>query len=312
MAYILLKNFALNTIDNESGDDSGYGDYSFISTNLKAGETYNLSVISNWLPTNNLEQTAYYRLWIDYNQNSILEGNQESILFNPQNIPLTKQWDKTFGGSNEDRIVENTIQRTPDGNYILGGYSLSDISSDKSENSKGARDFWIIKIDENGNKIWDKTLGGNNGDRLFTIVPTLNQGYILGGYSNSNISGDKSENSKGSRDFWIIKIDENGNKMWDKTLGGNSLDELYSVQIMNNGSYILGGASFSNISGDKSEPNLGGADYWVIKIDENGNKEWDKTFGGDGFDYLRSVIQSDDGGYIFGGFSFSDIRLVHK
>ena len=116
----------------------------------------------------------------------------------------TRQWDKTFGGSSDDRL--SSLQQTSDGGYFLGGYSRSGISGDKTEGSKGFYDYWIVKVDASGNKQWNKTLGGSSPDELTSLQQTSDGGYLLGGYSTSGISGDKTEDSKGSADYWIIKL----------------------------------------------------------------------------------------------------------
>ncbi|MGN6299383.1 MAG: hypothetical protein ACTHM7_21495 [Ginsengibacter sp.] len=219
-----------------------------------------------------------------------------------QSIPA-KQWDKTFGRSDDDLLY--SIQQTTDGGYILGGDSFSTISGDKSENSKGGIDYWIVKIDANGVKQWDRTFGGSDDDIFSSIKRTADGGYILGGYSYSKSGGDKSENSKGNDDYWIVKIDANGIKQWDKTFGGSDEDYLRSLQQAADGGYILGGYSSSNASGDKSENSRGYDDYWVVKIDANGVKQWDRTFGGSDDDIFSSIKQTADGGYILGGYSYS-------
>src|SRR5690606_27782686 len=100
----------------------------------------------------------------------------------------TKTWDKTFGSIGFDYL--NSIQQTSDGGFIFGGYTSAGISGDKTQASKGFTDFWIIKTDVNGNKLWDRTYGGNSTEELEVIVQTLDGGYMLGGYSKSGISGD--------------------------------------------------------------------------------------------------------------------------
>ncbi len=216
-----------------------------------------------------------------------------------------KQWDKCFGGTEYD--ILSSLQQTTDGGYILGGYSLSGISGDKTENTRGGEDYWIVKVDANGVKQWDKRFGGATDDYLFSLQQTTEGGYILGGHSLSGISGDKSEDSRGGEDFWIIKIDANGVKQWDKRFGGTENDELKSFQQTTDGGYILGGGSLSGISGDKTENNRGSWDDWVVKTDANGIKQWDKRFGGNYQDYLSSLQQTTDGGYIVGGGSSSGI-----
>src|SRR5690606_7068479 len=131
------------------------------------------------------------------------------------------------------------------------------------------------------------------------IVKTIDGGYILGGTSYSlNINNDKTETNKGYSDFWIIKIDSAGNKVWDKTYGGASWDEFTSIELGINGSYIIGGSSSSNISGNKSSSLKGNYDYWAIRVDNNGNILWDKSFGGSISDHLYSIEKSVDDCFI--------------
>lgn len=216
-----------------------------------------------------------------------------------------KVWDKTIGGSGSDILT--SLAQTTDGGYILGGYSNSGISGDKSQASPGSYDYWLLKVDALGNKSWDKTFGGADFDQLTSLSQTVDGGYILGGYSNSGISGIKSQASKGSDDYWIIKLDATGNKTWDKTIGGSDIDQLYSMQQTVDGGYILGGHSRSSLGGDKSEPVKGIVDYWVVKVDIAGNIQWDKTIGANNIDRLTALQQTSDGGYMLAGESFSGI-----
>ena len=219
------------------------------------------------------------------------------------------QWQNTIGGSLSDFL--SSIDQTADGGYILGGYSKSDVSGDKTENSLGDNDFWIVKTDSLGNIEWQNTIGGDTTDKLYSCSQTADGGFILGGMSSSNISGDKSENSIGGSDYWIVKTDATGNIQWQNTIGGSLDDELNSVQQTSDGGYILGGWSYSNISGDKTENNrdatLSTYDYWIVKTDQNGNIQWQKTIGGNDWDALFDIQQTSDGGYILGGPSVSGI-----
>jgi len=219
--------------------------------------------------------------------------------------PLVKQWDYRFGGSNDEQL--NSIQQTSDGGYILGGTSWSNISGDKTQTVWGVWDYWILKTDSLGTKQWDKNFGGTFGDALTFLQQTADGGYILGGQSQSGIGGDKTENCLGGDDFWIIKIDSLGTKQWDKDLGGTSSDFFSSLQQTTDGGYILGGYSNSGIGANKTQDSWGGFDYWIIKTDSLGNQQWDKDFGGTGYDVLYSLQQTADGGYILGGASLSGI-----
>src|SRR5262249_54480464 len=153
--------------------------------------------------------------------------------------------------------------------------SHSAISGDKTEDSRGFSDYWVVKIDSNGVKQWDKRFGGTDADELVSLQQTVDGGYILGGGSNSGIGGDKKEESRGSDDYWVVKIDANGVKQWDKRFGGTDYDYLlWALRQTADGGYILGGYSYSGIGGDKTEESRGDVDYWVVKIDANGVKQW--------------------------------------
>ncbi|HEX5151470.1 MAG TPA: T9SS type A sorting domain-containing protein [Parafilimonas sp.] len=215
-----------------------------------------------------------------------------------------KQWDSGYGGNNLDEFT--ALQQTADGGYILGGSSYSDISGSKTQASRGQDDYWIVKTDANGHKLWDARFGTVGFDELTAVQQTTDGGYILGGYAGSGISGDKTQSGPGGpADYWIVKTDAAGNKIWDKVFGGTNEDDLRSIQQTSDGGYILGGSSLSNNNGDKTESTRGDWDYWIVKTDASGNKIWDKRFGGAGTDFFNSVQQTTDGGYILGGRSNS-------
>lgn len=205
-----------------------------------------------------------------------------------------------------------SIEQTLDGGYIIGRYSNSNISvglGSKTENAIGDEDYWIVKVDSLGNVLWDNTIGSTDNDYLRTIHQTFDGGYILGGNSQGNLSGDKSENRIGtSVDIWIVKLDIFGNVIWDNTIGGTNMDNVIRIIQTNDSGFIIGGSSSSNISGDKSSPphNAGISDCWIVKTDRNGSVVWDKTIGGNDFDRLESLEQTADGGFILGGESYSN------
>lgn len=214
-----------------------------------------------------------------------------------------KLWDATFGGSANDNLV--SLQQTSDGGYILGGYSSSGMSGDKTQDSQGGADYWIVKTDGAGTKLWDVRFGGSADDILRSVIQTSDGGYLLMGFSGSGISGDKTQASQGNDDFWIVKTDADGVKQWDYRYGGSENDRGISAKQTQDGGYILAGFSDSGISGDKTQSSQGYGDYWIVKIDGNGAMQWDARFGGNQYDYLYDVLQADDGGYILGGYSQS-------
>jgi type IX secretion system substrate protein len=215
------------------------------------------------------------------------------------------EWQNTIGGLSGD--ILQSISQTTDEGYILGGWSGSDISGDKTENSQGSWDYWVLKLDASGIIQWQNTIGGNDFDHLYSISQTPDGGYILGGNSKSDISGDKTENSQGDWDYWILKLDASGIIQWQNTIGGSDRDQLRSISQTTDGGYILGGFSESDSAGDKTENSQGGIDYWVVKLNSVGSIQWQNTIGGSGVDQLNSISQTNDGGYILGGYSDSDI-----
>ena len=141
-------------------------------------------------------------------------------------------------------------------------------------------------------------------------MQTSDGGYLVGGESESGISGDKTESSIGNDDYWLVKLDSTGNILWQNTIGGSSFDGLYSIDQTTDNGYILGGYSISGISGDKTENSIGGSyDYWVLKLDASGNIVWQNTIGGSASDKLKKIMQTSDGGFIVGGTSAPDISL---
>jgi PKD repeat protein len=216
-----------------------------------------------------------------------------------------KQWDKRYGGTNDDQL--RSILPTSDGGYLLGGYSNSGASGNRTQNSQGGLDFWIVKIDASGNQLWDKSYGGAYDDYLYTVKQANNGGFMLGGSSWSYTGGDKTQPCIGLSDYWLIKTDSLGNKLWDKVYGGTESDDCYSMDQGSGGGFILGGLSASNISGTKTQASKGYADYWVVRVDDNGNQVWDRDYGGTlAEDEFSSVSSLMDGGYLISGTSYSD------
>lgn len=129
----------------------------------------------------------------------------------------SKAWDRTYGGSSYE--TGNSISLTADGGYIIAGNTGSGISGDKSQASFGLTDYWVLKLSSTGDKQWDKSFGGDNQEDLASVVQTASGDYLVAGYSYSGISGNKSAGRvrTSSVDYWAIKIDPNGNKIWDKT-----------------------------------------------------------------------------------------------
>jgi hypothetical protein len=220
--------------------------------------------------------------------------------------PLWSQdihWEKSYGGKQADYLFD--VIPTPDYGFILGGCSLSKKSGAKTAINRGDMDYWVWKMDEKGNQDWQKGMGGSGQDMLACVLLTNDGGYILAGSSESDKSLDKKEDSRGLSDFWIIKLNAKGGEEWQKTIGGSGQDELTSIVRTRDGGFVLAGSSNSELSADKTTTSFGGMDYWVIKVDREGKLVWQNSFGGMYNDELRSLVVTQDGGFLLGGSSNS-------
>ncbi|NUO02050.1 MAG: DUF11 domain-containing protein, partial [Saprospiraceae bacterium] len=206
-------------------------------------------------------------------------------------------WQKALGGSSWDEA--RSIRQTNDGGYIVAGSSESN-DGDVSGNH-GSKDYWIVKLNETGDIVWQKSLGGSGEDQPFEIQETSDGGYIAVGFSHSN-DGDVSGNH-GDADYWVVKLNATGNIQWQKSLGGASIDEALSVQQARNGGYIVAGVSRS--TDGQVAGNHGGMDYWVVKLNDSGDTEWQKCLGGSSNETPYSIRQAYDGGYVLAGWTIS-------
>jgi hypothetical protein len=211
------------------------------------------------------------------NDNGLIVGGYSSIskLHSSYDYWITKidgkgniSWQKVFGGNDDDECT--AIEQLNDGSYVAGGYSISNASGNKSENNKGGYDYWLVQLDSVGNIMGDKTIGGAGNDYLHALQKTSDGGFIAGGTSSSDASGDKTEQSKGGSDYWVLKI-KDMQIHWDKTIGGDTTDELSSIKEVGANDYVLGGSSLSGISGDKTQACRGNFDYWLVEINTTDN-----------------------------------------
>ena len=204
--------------------------------------------------------------------------------------PPDTLWTRTYGGSSSD--IPYSVEQTTDGGFIISGES--------SSYGSNALDFWLVKTDENGNEVWNQTYGGSLHDSARSAKQTADGGYILAGETWSY--------GAGTFDFWLVKTDENGNEEWNQTYGGSEHDRAYSVQQTTDGGYIVAGWTCSYGAGNE--------DFWLVRTDENGNEEWNQTYGGGSYDKAFSVQRTLDEGFIVAGVTrsygagFADFWLV--
>lgn len=216
------------------------------------------------------------------------------------------EWERSFGFSGHDHSYD--LVETADGGFFFSGFL--DVTSSNGEGSTdkgsgltahGVGEFWGTKIDGEGNLQWRKYFGGTNNDRAFGVVNAHDGGYVLAGASESDdfdISA-----PKGSYDFWAVKVDKNGNFEWERSFGGTGIDQAQDIAQTSDGGYVIVGNTFSQDT--QVSENNGESDIWLIKIDENGDLLWQRSFGGAGFDAAHSVRNTSEGGFLLCGNSKS-------
>jgi len=207
-------------------------------------------------------------------------------------------WEYSYGTGFFERA--NYVEQTRDGGYILGGMATGVVTG---------HDFWALKIDSNGVVLWDRTyhLGTVTDRRIEAIHETSDSGYILAG---STVLSGTTDQSRA----WVIKTDADGDILWDRTY--NPFDPSYpsssvdveDIRITSDGGYVL--------FGEATGPGISGQDFWVLKLNSNGDIEWDKAYGGPGEEDAQPIRQTSDGGYIMAGATtsfgagFKDVWIV--
>jgi gliding motility-associated-like protein len=230
-----------------------------------------------------------------------------NILITKLDFDGNQIWSSYFGGDSTDRLW--SLIPTSDGGFIGGGHSYSGKGWSKTDSSRGAMDVWIYKLDALGQLQWDKTYGSRDTDELFSILEMPDHGgFLLGCHSYSNKGGEKSENSKGNQDLWLIGIDNQGNVLWDKTIGGNGTEQIDEMKWAPDGNVMVMGStnSIANSGDIGSDFARGGKDFFLMKFDPVGHKiVWNHRYGGTQEDIPYSLCVSQFGGYYLGGSSGS-------
>jgi len=214
-----------------------------------------------------------------------------------------KQWDQSYGGTAFDTAY--SVLKTGDGGYILGGVSYSGFNGNKTNAGIGSGDWWLVKADASGNKQWERVFGGTLYDAMEVVRTNQDGGYTLIGESYSGVDGNKTNANLGEGDIWLISTDATGDKVWERVFGGDDDEYAFAMEPTSDGGYIIGGTSLSGISGNKTNGNQGNYDYWIVKVDSDGIKQWERVYGGADWDELNSIKPTSDGGYIVAGSSES-------
>jgi hypothetical protein len=217
----------------------------------------------------------------------------------------TIQWEKNYGGSNNEFFGNMLITKDTSG-YLLSGSTGSndyDVS-----NALGSQDFWLVRTNEIGDLIWEKTYGGSRLEHCVDLCHDHEDGYVMVGVTDSE-DGDITTYYNGY-DALIIHLDKDGEIIWKRVLGGNGHDWARSIKPTPDNGYIVAGYT-SSMDGDVANA-YGGEDFWVIKLDALGNIEWEQTYGGSGNERAHGICNTQDGGFLVAGYSESNDGIVES
>lgn len=212
---------------------------------------------------------------------------------------------KYFSGNGHDHLISTVV--TKEGGSLLSGTSYSTKGLDKKEESKGSADIWIVRLSEEGEELWQRTLGTSADEEARSVIQTTDEGFMVAGTIQNSSKG------YGSKDLIIYRLDKEGKEISHLILGGRGNDETEKMIPTKDGGALLGAYSRSSASGTKKSGNEGEADYWLIKLDKNLKVQWEKDYGTKGEDHLRTLALTPTG-YLVGGETMvkegTDIELL--
>lgn len=216
-----------------------------------------------------------------------------------------EQWDAFFGGTNNDRTYD--VIQTSDGGYLLVGNSESDDFD--ITNPRGTYDFWIVRIDAAGNLVWQKNYGGSGIEIAYTVTKTADGNYLILGDTRS--TDQQVSNPKGNADTWLLKINETGDLLWQKSYGGSQFDTGRSVIEKLDGNLIVFGTSRSN--DQDASNNYGRSDFWLVMSDATGNMTFEKNYGGSNLDFGNaSLLTSTENIVLVGSTESTDFDVPNN
>jgi uncharacterized repeat protein (TIGR01451 family) len=204
------------------------------------------------------------------------------------------QWQKTYGGSRFD--AGEHIELTRDGGYIVSGLTSSSDGDVSGITSLDTNDIWVVKLDNIGNLQWQKCYGSAYIDRGSIVKQLTTGNYIIAGEVDRNSGWVTGHHGFNRADIWVAELDQSGNLVWQKALGGPNYEFLGDVEPTANGGFLVVGSSYSE-TGDVSG-NHGNSDAWVIQIGAGGTIQWQKCFGGSSTEGFTDVQRLFNGNYI--------------
>ncbi|SEQ92810.1 Por secretion system C-terminal sorting domain-containing protein [Myroides profundi] len=208
-------------------------------------------------------------------------------------------WQKAYGGLEKEELVK--VLPLIGGDYILLINSNSSSGGNKAVPYYGGQDIWVIRINSEGVIKWQRSFGGEYDDIGSDIIATSDKGFLIGGYSNSGVSGNKTSDSFGNNDYWVIKINADGKELWQKTYGSEGNDELKQIQEVSKDGYRLYGISDSEVGTAKNSGLQSEVDYWSLDIDNQGEVKQELSYGYGSRNFLSNGLVKDNGTILLGG-----------
>lgn len=224
-----------------------------------------------------------------------------------QYSPPSIQWQKPLGGTKDDWGED--IQFTADGGFIIAGTIASNDIDGNLNVFYGQRDAFVVKLGPTKELEWRKKYGGSDSDYAVKIIPLRAGGYIVLGKTRSPNNGVVSGVHGNPfvsvpAEIWVLRLDNDGNLLWQKCLGGTGVDLPGSIDITPSGGFIVSGSTASN-DGDVTG-NHGNTDAWVVELSATGNILWQKCYGGSGREGPAYIKALAGGGYIFTAYTESN------
>jgi hypothetical protein len=273
------EGFAFAGLTNSYG--AGESDMWLVKTNATGHHEWNHTFGgTSWDHANTLVQTV--------DGGFALAGRSDSYSFSGEwmqawlvktNATGHHEWNHTYGGTSVECV--NSMIQTADEGFIFTSYKYSSGTSDIYS------DMWLVKTNATGHHEWNRTMGGIDEDVAYSLIQTVDGGFVLAGGTNSY--------GAGVSDMWLIKTNTSGHHEWNRTFGGTSFDTASTVIQTVDGGFLLVGKTNSY--------GAGGSGIWLVKTDSMGQYEWDDTFGGWADEGGGSVVQTADKEFVFVGFT---------
>ncbi|MFC1481275.1 hypothetical protein ACFL6E_03405 [Candidatus Neomarinimicrobiota bacterium] len=224
-----------------------------------------------------VEQTADGGFLVVGETKSRGAGGSDAWLIKTDNLG-NLEWSATYGGTDDDWAYD--LDLLPDGGAIIVGTTMS--------SGAGETDVWLFRVDDDGTLLWEQTFGGISYDHGFHVEQDYDGGFIL--------SAETYSFGAGENDGWLIKTDQLGTVIWEKTYGTGGRERAYWVAALRDSNYIVAGYT-DTLSA--SEP---ASDLLIFKVDQAGTVLWEKPYIVGNSAVGRSVVETTDGGYVVAGF----------